>query len=312
MKDDDFDPNGSSDIEFPADRVSDSFENRDTDGGTENEPRDDDAFRSHATNQGEGDPDREPDPATAGSQRLSDDEIRRLVDQNEKFSSELTQLRTTAAEVEKLQRVIASLTGAASGEQPATPDPKSQAVRERMFTYFPELKVLSEYGSDLPAIMQELKQLLPNLPQLRESFPTIARNLQDGEVRNAEIFSDRLQSGFAEALLGPGKGAKDLTPKQVNRLGRGFIAFCSEDPGRVARYQRGDVRLVDEFLNEEREALAIPRRQRAAAAIGRQNTPLPSGGGSGTPLGGAERKKPADPDALFEDAWEKTQAAAGR
>lgn len=283
---------------FPGDgRANDEPPARDGDSGE----------RQPAANTGGGDPDREQDPAAAGRSRLSDEEIERIVARNRELDTELQTLRGTSDEVKRLKDMLAVV----AGVKPGAPemDPRTKAVRERMFQHIPELKVLAEYGADLPTLLKELKELLPSLPRLRESFPTITANIEEGRERNAETFSDKLQSGYAVALLGEGKTMKDLTEKQVAKLGRNFIAFCSEDPRRVARYNRGDVRLVDEFLDEERETIQISRRQHFAGALNRNDVKVPSGGGSGTALGGADKAPSKDPDAIFEESWDKTQAA---
>ncbi len=294
----------------PFARLGDSFPGGDDRPNDTPEERPGEERQPSAANPGGGDPGREHDPANAGRTRLSDEEIERIVARNRELDTELSALRgNSTAEQERLRKILAAVAGVAPAE--GGEDPRTKAVRDRMFTHFPELKVLAEYGTDLPTLMKELKELLPNLPKLREAFPTITRNLEDGQIRNAETFSDKLQGGYAAALLGDGKSGKDLTEKQVAKLGRNFIAFCSEDPQRVARYQRGDVRLVDEFLEEERETIQISRRQQFAGALNRNTVNVPSGGGSGTPLGGSDKAPSKDPDAIFEESWDKTQAVIG-
>lgn len=306
---DDFNDNGGGDPD-PFARLGDSFPGGDDHPGDDpNERPEPERREPPATNEGEGDPNREPAPASAGRSRLSDEQIERVLADNERISREIETLRASSGETERLRSLLAAAVGLKPGEAAAPVDPKTQIIRDRMFAHFPELKVLSEYATDLPGLLKELKELAPHLPALREKFPLLSQSVDDGRVRNAEMFSDKLQNSYAAALLGEGKAGKDLSDAQVKRLGRHFIAYCSEDPERIQRYQRGDSKLVEEFLDEERDTIQTARRQRLAAAVNRNDVRVPSGGGSGTPLGGAEKPKPTDPDAIFESAWEKTQDA---
>lgn len=303
--------------EFPTDQLGDSFPGDDR-GDDPPADRREPAARAEHTPGGEGDPGRDDDPATAGRTRLTDDEIAELRASNERITGELEALRAQATEADRLRNLLAVATGMKPGDESKPMDPRTKVVRDRLFEHVPELKVLADYGADLPTLLKEIKEILPILPQLRETYPQLLEGrqaeTQEQALRNAEQFSSKLQDGFAAVLLGDGKTAKDLTAPQIGRLARNFIAYASEDPKRVARYQRGDTKLVDEFINEERDSLQTARRQQIAGTIQRvTNVNVPTGGGNGAPLGGADKVPSKDPDAIFEGAWDKTQEViAGR
>lgn len=211
-------------------------------------------------------------------------------------------VRQTTQELDKLKRdyeLAQSRVAALSGVQPPKPQPSPEfnAIREQLFQVAPELKDVFDNLELLKELKgMNLKDVIANL----QGFAT-----QSWQQRGTSVL------GTLNEKIKAAYGGADLAPKQVSRIARAFIGELEDDDELRARYEAGDMTIVDEFVKDYTQGVLDPfRRSSAAAATTRGNSAaqrLPRGGG-GAPVASAGRTvKPADGDAFHKGAFEAFQ-----
>ena len=191
-----------------------------------------------------------------------------------------------------------SRVAALSGVKPPAPprNPQYDDIRNQMFEVAPELK-------DLIELKDKLKELTGlDLNEIRSIRESQSQSWVAHGNQTLRTLADKVKEAY---------GGADLSPKAVQRIARAFVAEVGEDPELQARYEGGDMTIIDEFLRDYTGGILDPyRRSGAAAAAPGQAAArrLPRGGGSSAVVGGRPpTMKPSDPG-YHEAAYRAAQA----
>lgn len=199
--------------------------------------------------------------------------------------------------------------------QPAL-TPEEQERRER---------ILAQLEEVAPGL-RDILGLRDSIADIRETIKWI-KSQQASTAQNYQEFNEYMINGAVEKVApllvgeknaqGQPTTAANLTPIRRATIRQTFIEWIGETRERVARYNRGDESLRDEFAAEFRKEWVDPFQQGTAAArIGRQQQrdKLPIGGTSSAPVTtGPPKLNLNDEDAVYKAAWAHTKAqqAAG-
>ena len=198
-------------------------------------------------------------------------------------------VRQRTEELERLKREyfvaqqrIAGLAGIKPPEPPV--DPETAQIREQFNKLFPGL-------AKLEGLQEKLERLAGvDFEALQSSVQ--ATNQQVWEAHGAAMLRTLVDKA-SEAY-----GGQTLEPKAQKRLANAFAFELQEDPEMRARYEAGDVSVIDEFLKDYTGTLLDPYRKATAAAAAPATIAarrLPRGGGSSAIVGARPASlKPSD------------------
>lgn len=207
---------------------------------------------------------------------------RRYVDEAQRYQRELEYER---------QRV-AALSGVKPPAPP--PDPEADAIRQQFLKLFPEMKELMDARDKLKPWMEmdpkEIQELRTSQQQAWE--------LHGGQV--LDLFEQKLRTAY---------GSAELKPEAVAMVQRMFVSTVETDPDLRARYDRGDLRVIDDFINAYKQGLLDPFHRSttaAAAPVARAAARLPRGGGASAITGPKPPTvKPSDGEAFHKAAFDR-------
>lgn len=146
---------------------------------------------------------------------------------------------------------------ALSGLETPTEDQAAEAAIKAHFAkVFPHLGKLT--AEDVEALLQVKAQSA----QWQDSADAMWRD-------KARMMSSAIESKIAKELGG------DLTPRQVKQIQQAYIARAEADPAFLARHERGDMKLVDEFATEFIEDWFEPARRKVTQQQLRQQPRVP-------------------------------------
>lgn len=222
--------------------------------------------------------------------------------------------RDAAIRIADLERRLAETTRPPATPPAQTPpaeppNPQDDAIRNRLLGLFPDLKHLSDVAKlaartgDIDATIQANQRYTQAEQQYYDAFT------------GSQLL--RLHDSVAAALLGDGKKGSDLSPMAADVLNTAFYKWVTNEshPERVQRYDRLDVKLIDEFYAEYRSTFIDPVRRSTSATTqatleGRPRLPV----GGTTPPSAPVPPKPTAPGALEDEdavhnrAWQAALA----
>lgn len=188
----------------------------------------------------------------------------------------------------KLQQQIDDTTGrvkkAFGIESPSPEDQETEAVKAAILKIFPGLAHLGSLSKE------QLDEVLDSARAARQT------TVQSWE-RHATTMIDGVAQRIAKSF-----GMEKLTDRQLGRIKREYREAASASyQARVeaaerrdntydfrndflARHERGDQTLVEEFVKDFLEDFYEPARRSASAELTRRNRPLPSGDRTRTPV----------------------------
>jgi hypothetical protein len=175
---------------------------------------------------------------------------------------------------------VAALSGVKPPAEPS--DPEQEAIRSQFNKLYPGL-------AKLEAMADKLEKA-GNF-----DFDGIQNSQQQVWVAHGNQVLATLQEKVKAAY-----GGADLTPKALQRISRAFVSEVGDDADMRARYEAGDLSIIDEFVKDFTGGLLDPYRRSTAAtapAPGRfAARNLPRGGGSSAIVGARPATlKPSDP-----------------
>jgi len=214
--------------------------------------------------------------------------------------------RAEQAELASLRQIVQGQSGILEKLQavfaPAkTGDPRTEAIRARLFEAVPELKPL------LGLNPEEITKALGAIPAFQRQHDT-----------HWSTFAERTMATVYEKvtpfILGAEGKADQLTQDQKDELAEGFRNWCLRDRTgeRVNRYERGDGKLLDEFRDHYAGIHHAPAHRAnvvAAATRAAAGKAVPLAGradATGTPV---PKVDPADEDAIHGAAWKHVSNA---
>lgn len=177
---------------------------------------------------------------------------------------------------------VAALSGV---KPPAAPrNPEHDQIRNQLFEVAPELKELFEMRDKI----KELTGLdLNEIKQIRSSQDQVWQAHGNSVLRT---LTEKVKAAY---------GGADLSPKAMQRVARAFVAEVGEDDDLRARYEAGDLSIIDEFVKDYTGQVLDPYRRTASVAQNQQQNlarRLPRGGGSSAVVGNRPPTlKPSDP-----------------
>jgi hypothetical protein len=217
--------------------------------------------------------------------------------------------REAAAQAEntRLKNIIGQALGLTADGTPKM-DPKTSAIRTRLFEVMPELKdILEQIHPKLKAITG----LADQAPAWTEQNTAYWQGVAGRTVST-------VYDGVAKLVLGSDKTGKDLDPEFAEDVRDGFIRWVERDNTgqRVVRYEGQDPSLVAEFLKAFTARYVDPVRRSATAGVvtrGERVAALPVAGGSGAPRAAAPPAvNPDDEDAVHGRGWAVAQQLRGQ
>jgi hypothetical protein len=227
-----------------------------------------------------------------------------------RLEQEVARLRTQNATLERNFNQQAGLLRkleAVFSPPTAKEDPKTVALRNRLFEVVPELKTLAQLAGRSGDIMGLLDRA-PGLTAHEERhWDSVARSTM------AKVHSE-----IAPFMLGDGGTAEKLSDDQKALLAERFQKWCLSDKtgARVTRYETGDAKVVEEFRDYYVALNYAPaRRQAVVAAAGRAaaGAAAPRAGRADATATSVPKVDPTDDDAAHARGWQHVQNAfAGR
>lgn len=177
---------------------------------------------------------------------------------------------------------VAALTGV---KPPAPPrNPEHDAIRSQLFEVAPELKRLAD--------------LADKLEKLGDFDPSVVKRLEETQQQTWVAHGTSVLQTLTDKVKAVYGGA-DLPPKALQRVARAFVSEVQDDPDLRARYEVGDLTIVDDFVKDYTAGNLDPYRrttQAAAAPARAAAARLPRGGGSSAIVGARPATlKPSDP-----------------
>lgn len=236
----------------------------------------------------------------------------RLNETRERFEAIVTQqadqIRTLTSLVERLTAGQTPTGTPPVGEPAAPPSPQDLAIRERLLSVFPELKLLDE--------LKEIAAKKADLLGAADAVPRWNRAETEHYDRYAETSMNTVYDKLAVLMIGDGKTGKDLDDLARGGLLNTFSQWVMRDPARAARFEAFDPKVIDEFVAAYKTSMIDPvRRDRNAALLTRaQNPPaLPQGGPASAPSPAAPNTLNLnDEDAVHAAAWAGRDAVGAR
>ncbi len=177
---------------------------------------------------------------------------------------------------------VAALSGV---QMPAAPrNPEHDAIRNQLLEVMPELKDYLDMKDKLKAFSDfDPKEITA----IRES------QNQSWAARGNETLrtlTDKVKAAY---------GGAELPAKQLKRIASAFVTEVGEDPELRARYESGDLSIIDEFVADFTGGVLTPYQRSnsvAQSAVRNQAARLPRGGGSSAIVGARPAAlKPSDP-----------------
>lgn len=194
-----------------------------------------------------------------------------------------------------------SRVAALSGVQPPTPqdDPETAAIRQQFFKVFPWAEKIAKLN---PEQIDRLVQFDP---------APLTQTLEQVAVQHGAHVLQQLAMKVKDAY-----GGAELAPRAVARIQQLFINDLDADPELRARYERGDMGVIDDFVKEYTGGLLDPfRRSTQAVEQPRREAAsrLPRGGAGSAIAAGTPPPtvKPSDGDEYHKAVFRRYRAATG-
>lgn len=204
-------------------------------------------------------------------------------------------VRQRTEEAQRLQQELAlwkSRTEALSGvKAPTAPNPEADAIKAQFFQVFPEAQKV--FG-----IVDKLEKLAG------VNIDEIVQSQQQSWVQHGARVLDSVVEKIRAVY-----GGQELAPKATERIQRAFVSELESDPDLRARYDRGDLSVIDDFVKDYTGTILDPYRRStqaaAPAAPGSFQRRLPRGGGGSAVVPGARPAtlKPSDGDDFHKAAF---------
>lgn len=177
------------------------------------------------------------------------------------------------------QERVAALSGVKPPPQPE--DAENAAIKAHFDKLYP--------GFNKLMAMQEKLEKLTNF-----DFDGIQKSQEQQWVAHGNQVLQTLATKVQAAY-----GGAELSPKALQRISHAFASDIQNDPDTRARYEAGDMSIIDEFVKDYTGAILDPYRRSTAAAQSPGNLAarrLPRGGGSSAIVGARPAAlKPSDP-----------------
>ncbi len=179
---------------------------------------------------------------------------------------------------------VAALSGV---QMPAAPrNPEHDAIRNQLLEVMPELKGYLDMQDKLKGLVEGFDP--KEFASIRES-----QNQSWAAQGNQTLrtLADKVKAAY---------GGAELPAKQLKRIASAFVTEIGEDAELRARYESGDMSIIDEFVADFTGGVLSPfQRQQAVAQQANRGIAarLPRGGGSSAVVGARPATlKPTDPD----------------
>ena len=178
---------------------------------------------------------------------------------------------------------VAALSGV---KMPAAPrNPEHDAIRNQLFEVVPEFQEFLDMKEKLKGFADGFDP--KEIAAIRES-QTQSWAAQGNQTLRA--LTDKIKAAY---------GGKELPQKQLKRIASAFVTEVGEDPELRARYESGDLSIIDEFVADFTGGVLSPfQRQADVTQQATRNLAirLPRGGGSSSVVGARPATlKPSDP-----------------
>ncbi len=205
-----------------------------------------------------------PDPAVKAWETEKQGYLRDLQAERKKRQDFESQFTATRAELEQERRRIQALVGAT----PQTDaDVEDDAIRARLQKM--GVPIFSEEDMDA------FKAVRQQAAQMAETSSMIWRD-------KARQMTSAVESAVAKEL-----GGDELTPRQVKAVRAAYVQAAEESPEFLARHERGDLKLVEEFAKQWIEDWFEPARRKVTQQQVDRFRPVP---------GAKDRSIPGSPD----------------
>jgi hypothetical protein len=177
------------------------------------------------------------------------------------------------------------------------------------------VKIQSQPDPESDAVRAQFAKLYPGLAKMEamaDKFEKIAGFDFDG-IKNSQeqvwvARGNQVLSTLADKVKAAYGGA-ELSPKALQRISSAFVSEVNDDADMRARYENGDMSIIEDFIKDYTSGILDPyRRSTSAAAAPRQfASKLPRGGGSSAVVGNKPPSlKPSDPG-FHEAAYRRFQ-----
>lgn len=191
----------------------------------------------------------------------------RFDDLNARFTTLEGQHRNTAEENRRLRQALGLVMGRDPSATPSEPpDPRLPKIREALLKAFPELA---------------------NVGDLLKTTSQRAAEEKAANDRFAARSIERTLNHCATQLLGAGKTAKDLSPRQAKWLRENYIDWVFDDEKRMERYNDNDPTLQSDFWNDYHSEMRASAARAPLADVekrGARVDRLPNAGPSAAPV----------------------------
>lgn len=190
------------------------------------------------------------------------------------------ELETLRRENEIARQRVAALSGVTI---PTPPNPEHDTIRQQFSQLYPGLAKLEAIADKLEKAGQF-------------DYDGIQQSQQQVWVQRGTEVLSRVAQAAKDAY-----GGADLPPKTLGRIQRAFVSEVAEDPDMKARYESGDMSIIDDFIKDYTAGVLDPYRRSTATQVqnpGQQAARrLPRGGGSSAIVGARPATmKPSDPN----------------
>ncbi len=197
---------------------------------------------------------------------------------------EANRWKTQAEENERKVKALA-------GFETKTPEQReSSEVQAAFYAMFPHMKGLT------PEVIEQLLELRNQ----RQEITEVARNHWDNHTRKT---LNQLHSDVAERI-----GAENLTDRQKRYINAAFLARIPDERAEPeafqafkSRYEAGDPKLIEEFLNEYNEDILEPTRRAATKRLIPEPPRVPRYSRGAPVTTSEQRRKPGNLDAAADD-----------
>lgn len=218
-----------------------------------------------------------PDPANKAWETEKQGYLRDLQAERKKRQEYESQITAARAELEQERRRVQALAGV--NPQSAT-DIEDDAIRARL-----QQMGVPLFSEEDMAAFREMRQ---NASQMAETNSMIWRD-------KARQMTQAVESAVAKEL-----GGDELTPRQVKAVRAAYVLAAEESPEFLARHERGDMKLVEEFAKQWIEDWFEPARRKVTQQTVERFRPVPGAkdrsipGTSGTKIDVTDDKAVAD------------------
>ncbi len=193
-----------------------------------------------------------PDPGIKAWETEKAGYLRDLQAERKKRQDYETQLTAHKAELEQERRRVQALAGV---NVPSATDQEDAAIRAR-------LQALG-YPAFTAEDMAAIKEMRQQAAQMAETNSMIWRD-------KARQMTQAVESAVAKEL-----GGDELTPRQVKAVRAAYVQAAEESPEFLARHERGDMKLVEEFAKQWIEDWFEPARRKVTQQSVERFRPVP-------------------------------------